>query len=419
MNDLFASAAAADEISRQPLPERMRPQRLADVVGQDHVLGAGGLLDGAVRAGELPSLILWGPPGSGKTTLARLLAGAVDAEMQTVSAVLAGVKELRAAIAWAEELWQTHRRRCVLFVDEIHRFNKAQQDALLPHVENGTVVLVGATTENPSFEVNSALLSRARVLVLNALDEEALGAVLQRSFAEDSALVGLHLEAEARALLVKAADGDARRMLAALESAASLCAARKNDEGSAVITRDDVEQAMQAQWARYDRTDAHYDMASAFIKCMRDSDPDAALYWCFRMLEGGEDPAFLTRRMVIFAAEDVGLADPQALVIANAVREAVHQTGMPEARIPLSMGVCYLAKAAKSKASYKAMHAAVEDVKNFGDLPVPMNLRNAPTKLMQSLGYGEGYVDAHKDPEAAARQAHRPPELEGRVYLAD
>ncbi len=416
-NDLFAAAAQADAPSRAPLPERMRPRTLDEVVGQDHLLAPGKLLREMVQAGQLRSLVLWGPPGCGKTTLARLLAQATDAELIAVSAVLAGVKELRAAIAEADRHWNQNRRRCVLFVDEIHRFNKAQQDALLPHVEDGSIVLIGATTENPSFEVNSALLSRSRVAVLNGLDAAALTALLERSLEQDSALAGCRLDDAARELLLKACDADARRMLGALELAAELAGAGDDPTALREITAVHVEQALQQKWSRYDRAgESHYDLASAMIKSLRDSDADAALYWCFRMIEAGEDPMFVVRRLVIFASEDIGNADPRALQMAIAVKDSVQFVGLPEARIPLAQACTYLATAPKSKASYNAMHAAIADVRAHGDLPVPLVMRNAPTKLMKELGYGAGYIDAHKDPEGAAAQEHRPAELHNNRY---
>lgn len=415
--DLFAAAAATDADQRAPLPERMRPQKLADVVGQDHLLAPGKLLHEMVQAGQLRSLVLWGPPGCGKTTLARLLAQAIGAELIALSAVLAGVKELRAAIAQSAASWEQHRRRSVLFVDEIHRFNKAQQDALLPHVEDGSLVLIGATTENPSFEVISALLSRSRVAVLHGLNESALGLLVQRALENDAALAACELTTGARQMLIGASDADARRLLGALELAAELARNEAATNTPCIVDTPHVEQALQQKWHRYDRAgDSHYDLASAMIKCLRDSDPDAALYWCFRMIEAGEDPLFVVRRLVIFAAEDIGNADPRALQIALAVKDSVQFVGLPEGKIPLAQACTYLATAPKSKASYNAMHAALADVKNAGDLPVPLVLRNAPTGLMKDIGYGAGYIDAHKDPQGAAQQQHRPAELEQNRY---
>lgn len=409
--DLFA-AAASDAQGRAPLAERMRPQTLDAILGQGHVLGAGQLLHEMVQSKKLRSLILWGPPGCGKTTLARLLAHAVDMDLIAVSAVLSGVKDLRQAIAQAEQAWNQNRRRSVLFIDEIHRFNKAQQDALLPHVEAGTVVLIGATTENPSFEVISALLSRSRVVVLKPLDEEALGQLLEHALQTDTELDGVSISADARDALLRASDHDARRMLGTLEVAADLL-----PKGSHELTLPLIEQAGQKKWLRHDRKgDAHYDLVSAMIKSLRSSDPDAALYWCFRMIEAGEDPLFVLRRLVVFAAEDIGNADPRALQIALAARDSFQFVGLPEGRIPIAQACTYLATAPKSKASYRAMHAALEDVRALGSAPVPMNIRNAPTALMKELGHGAGYVDAHGDAQAARQQSLRPSEIANKSY---
>ncbi|MGB1556252.1 MAG: replication-associated recombination protein A [Oceanococcaceae bacterium] len=410
--DLFSAAAGQARKQTAPLAERLRPRRLDEVIGQQHLLGPEGMLRRMLEAKQLRSLILWGPPGSGKTTIARLLADAAGVELCALSAVLSGVKDIREAVAAARQRLGQRGQRTALFVDEIHRFNKAQQDALLPHVEDGTVILIGATTENPSFEVNAPLLSRARVLVLQALDEEAMQALIDRALQHEHGLPGRELSPEARAALVGLGDADGRRLLGTLELAADLAA-----EGER-IDISHIEQAAQNKWIRHDQNgEDHYNVVSALIKCLRDSDPDAALYWCMRMVEAGEDPMFIARRLVIFAAEDIGLADPQALLIANGVKDSVHFVGMPEARIPLAMACTYLATAPKSKASYRAMHAAIEDVHRQGALPVPLNLRNAPTGLMKNLGYGQGYVDAHKDPAAASAQAHWPEGMQpGRYY---
>jgi putative ATPase len=414
--DLFARSEPVKPDPKAPLAERMRPRTLEEFVGQTHLLGPGRLLHDLAAAKALPSLILWGPPGSGKTTLARILAEGAGAAFAPISAVLAGVKDVREAIEAAAQRRRREGRATVLFVDEIHRFNKAQQDALLPHVERGTVILVGATTENPSFEVIRPLLSRARVLVLEPLDDEAVGELLDRALADAERGLGgrgLGLETEARAFLLEHAQGDARRALGTLEVAAEIAASR----APSAITLEIVSEAAQKKTLHYDKAgEQHYDVISAFIKSMRDSDPDAALYWCFRMIEAGEDPLFVARRMVILAAEDVGLADPQALVVANAVKDALEFVGLPEGKIPLAMGVAYLASAPKSNAAYVAMHRAIEDVRERGSLPVPLVMRNAPTGLLKELGYGKGYRYAHDQPGNVVAQQHRPEELEGRRY---
>lgn len=408
--DLFAAAAAESGLQRAPLAERMRPRRLNEVVGQAHLLGEGHILQRMVAQGRLHSLILWGPPGCGKTTLARLLADACDLDMLALSAVLSGVKEIRAAIEKAEQGWNQYRRQSVLFVDEIHRFNKSQQDALLPHVEAGTIILIGATTENPSFEVIAPLLSRSRVLTLEPLGEAELQAVIARVLEDPRGLPEARLDDAAAKALIRGCGRDARRLLGALEVAADLA-------GNNIISLEMAAEALQSNWLAHDRDgESHYNIASAMIKSLRDSDVDAGMYWCMRLLEAGEDPLFVVRRLVILAAEDVGMADPRAIQVATSVKEAVAFVGMPEARIPIAMLCAYLGRAPKSNASYQAMHAALADIKEYGALPVPMVLRNAPTELMKGMGYGAEYAYAHNDPEAAAAQQHRPEELEGRVY---
>jgi len=394
----------------------MRPRSLDEVVGQAHLLGPGHLLQQMATKGALHSIILWGPPGSGKTTIARLLTETSGAVFKSISAVTAGVAELRDSVDSARHALEIEGKRTVLFIDEIHRWNRAQQDAILPHVESGLITLIGATTENPSFEIIAPLLSRARVLVLEPLSEEDLATLVTRALLESERGLGanqLTLNPEALAQLTRFAGGDARRALSTLEVAAELTMGA----GQRVIMPTDVTEAAQHRALRYDRAgDEHYNVISAFIKSMRGSDPDAALYWMTRMVEAGEEPLFIARRMVIFASEDIGNADPQALRVAVAVKDAVDFVGMPEGIIPLAQGVTYLASAPKSNASYRAMIAARCDARERGPLPVPLHLRNAPTPLMRDLRYGTDYKYPHDYEDAVTDQAYRPSELEGKLY---
>jgi putative ATPase len=395
----------------------MRPRSVDELVGAEGVLADSTFLGRMLRGGAVRSLILWGPPGCGKTTVARLLAERADAEFETLSAVLAGIKDLREVVARAEQRKQREGRATILFVDEIHRFNKAQQDAFLPHVEAGTVVLVGATTENPSFEVIGPLLSRCRVVVLEPLSIDALERLVDRALSDRErglGTMGLAIESDARRFIADSARGDARAALGALEASADLA----RETSAKAITLAIAEQGVQRKALLYDNAgEEHYNVISAFIKSMRGGDADAAVYWLTRMLEAGEEPLFIARRMVIFASEDVGLADPNALPLAIAVKDAVHFIGLPEARINLAHGAAYLALAPKSNASYAALGEASAEVKRSGALPVPKHLRNAPTDLMRELGYGRGYVYPHGREQEATGQSYLPAALSGRKFL--
>jgi putative ATPase len=402
----------------RPLADRMRPRSLEEMAGQRHLLGPGRALRRLVETRTPHSMILWGPPGTGKTTLARLVAAACDAHFESLSAVLAGVKDIRAVVESARARRASGGRPTVLFLDEVHRFNKAQQDTFLPFVEDGTLVFIGATTENPSFEVNAALLSRARVYVLKPLDAQDLIAVMQAALADAGrGLGGRGLVAGEGVLeaFAQAADGDARRALSLLEVAADLAEA---GAGGQVISREVALELSAGGHRRFDnRGEQFYDQISALHKSVRDSDPDAALYWFARMLDGGCDPSYLARRVLRMAIEDIGNADPRALTLALEAWQAYDRLGSPEGDLALAQAVVFMSCAAKSNAVYKALGAAQEDVRNLGTLEVPLHLRNAPTRLMKELGYGAGYRYAHDEPDAvAAGQRHFPDAMEPRIY---
>ncbi|MCC6236759.1 MAG: replication-associated recombination protein A [Dehalococcoidia bacterium] len=403
--------------SDAPLAARMRPRSLEEFVGQTAIVGPDAPLRLLIERDEVPSIILWGPPGTGKTTLASVIAERTDRHFERISAVSAGVADLRKAAAEARERRRLSGRRTILFIDEIHRFSRSQQDVILPHVEDGTVSLIGATTENPSFYVVAPLLSRARVFRLELLDHDALAAIVRRALEDPERGLGgsARIEDDALQTLIAAAAGDARSALNIVELAAGL--APEVDE-QRVIAREHIEAAAQQRTLLYDRQgDAHYDTVSAFIKSMRGSDVDASLYWLARMLEAGEDPLFVVRRMVILAAEDVGLADPHALPLAVACQQAVHFLGMPEAALPMAETVVYLARAPKSNSAYAAYNRAKADVERTRNEPVPMHLRNAVTGLMRGMGYGAGYQYAHDfEGHVPPDQAHRPPSAEGNRY---
>ncbi|MBI5019287.1 replication-associated recombination protein A [Candidatus Gottesmanbacteria bacterium] len=383
----------------RPLADILRPASLNDVIGQDHLVGESGIIRKFLKSGFLPSMVFWGPPGSGKTTLAHLLATLTDSCFVAESAVTTSLSVVRTIIAEASERLKTGKRT-VLFIDEIHRFNKAQQDALLPHVEKGTVIFIGATTENPSFEVISALLSRLRVLVLSPLDAKALTSITKRGLT----YLKKTITKEGESFLLEVANGDARALLTTLEIAASITKSKQ-------LTLQNIEEAAQRKMLQYDRVgEEHYNTISAFIKSMRASDPDAALYYLARMVAAGEDPLFIARRMVVFASEDIGVAQPTALVVANAVFDACNKIGYPECQENLAHGVVYLCLAKKDRSAYDAYFAALDDVKKFGNLPIPLVIRNAPTKLMKDLGYGKGY-------QAYPSESLLPDKLKGKKYF--
>jgi len=415
---LFEQAARQQTAREAPLAARMRPRSFDEFVGQQHLIAPGRLLRTLIEEDRVPSMVLWGPPGSGKTTLASLIATLTRAHFVGLSAVSAGVADLRRTVEEARERRQLHQQRTILFIDEIHRFNKAQQDAILPAVEDGTVTLIGATTENPSFEVIAPLLSRSRVYVLNALGDDEVRTLAERSLTDgERGLAALKpaVEPEALNFLVQLANGDARIALNALELAVQGTPPQPDGVRSVGLVA--IEEALQRPALLYDRAgDQHYDLISAFIKSLRGSDPDAALYWMARMLEAGEDPLFVARRMVILAAEDVGLADPQALVVAVAAQQAAHFVGMPEGFLPLAEAALYLATAPKSNSALTAYNRARQDVLETRADPVPLHLRNAPTALMRGLGYGKGYRYPHSEPDHYVEESYLPPSLQGRRY---
>ncbi len=429
MPDLFDDNLKKNIESSAPLADRMRPRTLNDFVGQEDIIGPGTLLRKAIEKDELHSMIFWGPPGSGKTTLAIIIAQMTNSEFVQISAVTSGVSDLRGIVKNAQELRKFNNKRTILFVDEIHRWNKAQQDGLLPYVEKGIITLIGATTENPSFEVIAPLLSRSRVYILKPLSPLNLKAIIRRALKDEQSGLGKYkakLESGAEDLLIKASNGDARIVLNALEIAVKHAdesqintdSSDRDKAGQRIVTKKMIEEALQHKALQYDKAgDEHYNVISAFIKSLRGSDVDAGLYWLARMLKAGEDPKFIARRMVILASEDIGNADPMALVVANAVFDAVERIGLPECELNLAQGVIYLAKAPKSNASYQALLKAKEDVKNTLNLPVPLHLRNAPTKLMKDLGYGKDYKYPHSEDDSD--QEYRPDEIKDHKYYEE
>jgi putative ATPase len=417
MNSLFPDDAPPKSRAPAPLADRMRPRTFDEFVGQEELLAPGKPLREAIERDLLQSIILWGPPGSGKTTLARIIADTTKARFVAFSAVLSGIKEIREVMADAERLRKTTGRRTIVFIDEIHRFNKAQQDAFLPRVEAGDIVLIGATTENPSFEVNAALLSRSKVFVLHALTIEEIVLILRRALADPDRGIArerVAIDDETLRAIAVYANGDARVALNLVEL--SVAAAPAGD-GQRRVDLARVKETIQRRALLYDKSgEEHYNLISALHKSMRNSDPDAAVYWLARMLEAGEDPLYIARRLVRFASEDVGNADPQALTVAVAAKDAVHFIGMPEGNTALAQAAIYLATAPKSNAVYEAYSQAAEDAHRDVAQPVPLHLRNAPTKLMKDLEYGKGYKYAHDEADAIADMSCLPPALEGRRY---
>ena len=418
MDELFANEKSEnekiEEFLKKPLAERMRPKNLDEVVGQAHLIGNGGAIRKFIEQDFLPSIIFWGPPGTGKTTLANILAESLSFEIQKLSAIDSGVKELRKVIAEAQ-MKKRKNKRTLLFIDEIHRFNKSQQDSLLHAVESGLITLIGATTENPSFEVNGALLSRCQVYILNSLSRNDLVGLVENAYENDLLLSKYKIEIENINFLIDVAGGDARSSLNALELALKIKDVKTDEK--VILTNKDFETAIQQRTTKYDKNgENHYDNISAFIKSMRGSDPDAAIFYMTKMLISGEDPKFIARRMVVFASEDIGNADPFALTLAVSVFDAVNLIGMPECRINLAQGVTYLASAPKSNASYMAINKAWQDAERGAGQNVPKHLRNAPTKLMKQEGYGKDYKYPHNYPNNFIEENYMPEDIRGKTY---
>lgn len=416
--DMFEQQNEQRVLQGAPLAARMRPKDLNTYVGQEHLIGRGRVLRKAIETDHIPSMIFWGPPGCGKTTLANVIANSTGAAFAPVSAVSATVTDLRNIIRQAQERRKVHGQRTILFIDEIHRFNKTQQDAVLPYVEDGTVTLIGATTENPSFEVTSPLLSRSRVVPLKPLTPEEIQVLITRALKDKFLGIGdlnAELTPEAMSHLISASNNDARISLNTLEIAA--LSTTPNEEGKRIITLPIIEDAMGKRAIQYDRAgEQHYDLISALHKSLRDSDPDAAIYWLAMMLEGGEDPLYIARRMIRFATEDIGMADPQALVIAMAAQQAVHFVGMPEGNLALAEAAVYLAIAPKSNSLYAAYSKVQDAIKRGASESVPLHLRNAPTQLMKDLGYGKGYKYAHDYPDHRVDQQHLPDSVKDKKF---
>lgn len=414
-NENTTKQNAKPQVKFQPLAERMRPKTLDDFAGQKHLIGEGKPIRKMIENNNVFSMVFWGPPGVGKTTLALIIANSVNAEFIQLSAVSSGVKDVRAAIEKAEINQKHLSRKTILFIDEIHRFNKAQQDSLLHSVESGVITLIGATTENPSFEVISPLLSRCRVYVLEDLSEDELMLLADNALTKDPELKELKIDIQDKKLLLQFSGGDARRLLNGLDLAVRSTPPDAN--GIINITNDVLKEAYQKNYIRYDKdAEEHYNIISAFIKSIRGSDPDAAVYWLARMLKGGEEPKFIARRMVVLASEDIGNADPYGLTMATSAFTAIDYIGMPEAQLVLAQAATYLASAPKSNASYRAIMSAKEDVELTGELGVPLHLRNAPTKLMKSLDYGKEYKYSHDYEGHFTEQQYLPEELKDKVY---